>query len=108
APHDVESITVVGGTGATQLLSEPLELKRRPKLAIDGKYSIPFTSAVMMVKGNVTLRDYTEDGLRDPEVLAMADKVSYRLDPAAELPIGGYSSLSLPTVEIRTRAGKLY
>ncbi len=108
APQDVESITVAGGTGATQLLSEPLELKRRPRLAIDGKYSIPFTSAVMMVKGNVTLRDYTEEGLRDPEVLAMADKVSYRLDPDAVLPVGGYSSLSLPTVEIRTRAGKLY
>jgi 2-methylcitrate dehydratase PrpD len=108
APERVESITVIGGTGATQLLSEPLERKRRPKLAIDGKFSIPFTSAVMMVKGNVTLRDYTEEGLRDPEVLAMADKVTYRIDPDAELPVGGYSSLSRPTVEVRTRDGKHY
>ena len=45
---------------------------------IDGKYSIPFTTAVMMAKGNVTLRDYTDEGLRDPAVLAMADSVSYR------------------------------
>lgn len=105
---DVESITVVGGTGATQLLSEPLARKRRPELAIDGKFSIPFTSAVMMVKGNVTLRDYTKAGLRDPDVLAMADKVSYRLDPGAQPPIGGYSSLSRPTVEIRTTGGALY
>lgn len=107
-PDDVEAMTVIGGTGATQLLSEPLELKRRPRLAIDGKYSIPFTSAVMMVKGNVTLRDYTEEGLRDPAVLAMADKVSYRLDPNAELPVGGHSALSRPTVEIRTRQGAVY
>lgn len=61
-PDDVESITVIGGTGATRLLSEPIELKRRPQLSIDGKYSIPFTTAVMMVRGNVTLRDYTEEG----------------------------------------------
>ena len=108
APADVESITVTGGTGATQLLSEPLELKRRPKLAVDGKYSIPFTSAVMMVKGNVTLRDYTDEGLRDPAVLAMADKVSYRLDPDSRLPVGGHSALSRPTVEIRTRDGTVY
>lgn len=107
-PDDVASITVAGGTGATQLLSEPLERKRRPKLAIDGKFSIPFTSAVMMVKGNVTLRDYTDEGLRDPQVLAMADKVSYRLDPNAELSVGGYSSLSRPTVEIRTKGDALY
>jgi 2-methylcitrate dehydratase PrpD len=108
APEDVVRITIVGGTGATQLLSEPLEKKRRPKLSIDGKFSIPFTSAVMMVKGNVTLRDYTDEGLRDPQVLAMADRVSYRLDPSAELPVGGYSSLSRPTVEIEMKDGRRY
>jgi 2-methylcitrate dehydratase PrpD len=107
-PEHVASITVIGGTGATQLLSEPIEQKRRPKLAIDGKFSIPFTSAVMMVKGNVTLRDYTEEGLRDPVVLAMADKVAYRIDPHAKLQVGGYSSLSRPTVEICTTDGRKY
>jgi 2-methylcitrate dehydratase PrpD len=107
APEDVEAITVVGGTGATQLLSEPLEKKRRPQLAIDGKYSIPFTSAVMMVKGNVTLRDYTDEGLRDPAVLAMADRVSYRTDADAALPVGGHSALSRPTVEIRLKDARV-
>jgi len=107
SPEDVEAITVIGGTGATQLLSEPIEMKRRPQLSIDGKYSIPFTTAVMMVRGNVTLRDYTADGLRDPAVLAMADRVGYRADPDAALPIGGQSALSRPTVEIRTREGRI-
>ena len=107
-PEDVETITVIGGTGATQLLSEPIELKRRPQLSIDGKYSIPFTTAVMMVRGNVTLRDYTEEGLRDPAVLAMADRVGYRADPDAALPVGGQSALSRPRVEIRTRDGRVF
>ncbi len=106
-PEDVEAITVVGGTGATQLLSEPLDLKRRPKLGIDGKYSIPFTTAVMMVKGNVTLSDYTDEGLRDARVLAMADKVSYRADKDAALPAGGNSTVSRPTVEIRLKGGRV-
>ncbi len=107
-PDEVEAITIVGGSGATRLLSEPLELKRRPQLSIDGKYSIPFTSAVMMVKGNVTLRDYTDEGLRDPAVLAMADKVSYRDDPSGELPVGGHSALSRPSVEVRMKDGRVY
>jgi 2-methylcitrate dehydratase PrpD len=107
-PEDVETITVIGGTGATRLLSEPIELKRRPQFSIDGKYSIPFTTAVMMVRGNVCLRDYTEEGLRDPAVLAMADRVGYRADPDAILPIGGQSALSRPTVEIRTRDGRVF
>jgi 2-methylcitrate dehydratase PrpD len=107
-PEDVETITVIGGTGATRLLSEPIELKRQPQLSIDGKYSIPFTTAVMMVRGNVTLRDYTEAGLRDPAVLAMADRVGYRADPDAALPMGGQSALSRPTVELRTREGRVF
>jgi 2-methylcitrate dehydratase PrpD len=107
-PEDVEAITVIGGTRATQLLSEPLERKRRPQQSIDGKYSIPFTTAVMMLKGNVTLMDYTEQGLHDPAVLAMADRVSYRAEASFPEVAGGSSSVSRPTVEIRTRGGKVH
>jgi 2-methylcitrate dehydratase PrpD len=106
-PEDIASITVVGGTGGTQLLSEPLELKRRPKVSIDGKYSIPFTTAVMMAKGNVTLRDYTPEGLRDPRVLAMADRVSYRPVAEAQRGRGGSADVSKTSVEIVTKDGKV-
>ena len=107
-PQDIESVTVIGGTGGTQQLCEPLELKRRPKLSVDGKFSIPFTTAVMLVKGNVTLRDYTDEGLRDPAVLAMADRISYRAVPGAEKSKGGSSSASIgkTTLEIRTKDGR--
>ncbi len=107
-PADVESITIVGGTGGTQQLCEPLERKRRPQTSIDGKFSIPFTTAVMMAKGNVTLRDYTAAGLTDPAVLAMADRISYR--PGTE-PItgkGGSSDVSRTAVEIVTKDGRRF
>ena len=107
-PEDVESITIIGGTGGTQLLCEPLAKKRRPQVSIDGKYSIPFTTGVMMARGNVTLRDYTDEGLRDPAALAMADKVSYRAVPGAIMERGGSSgSIGNVTVEIVTRDGRL-
>lgn len=107
-PDDVESITIIGGTGGTQLLCEPLDKKRRPQVSIDGKYSIPFTTGVMMARGNVTLRDYTDEGLRDPAALAMADKVSYRAVPGAIMERGGSSgSIGNVTVEIVTRDGRL-
>ena len=106
-PADVEAITVIGGTGGARLLSEPLEAKRRPQLAIDGKFSIPFTTAVMMTHGNVQLRDYTDAALRDPAVLAMADRVSWRADPDATVPVGGESALSRPTVDIKLRDGRV-
>jgi 2-methylcitrate dehydratase PrpD len=105
-PAEVEAITVIGGTGGAQLLSEPIEAKRRPQLSIDGKFSIPFTTAIMMTHGNVQLRDYTDAALRDPAVLAMADRVSWRADPSAAVPVGGESALSRPTVEIRLIDGR--
>ena len=107
-PEDIESIAIVGGTGGTQLLCEPLDKKRRPLSSIDGKYSIPFTTGVMMARGNVTLHDYTREGLRDPAALAMADKVSYRALPGAKIERGGSSgSIGNVTVEIKTKDGRL-
>lgn len=106
---DVESIAIIGGTGGTKLLCEPLDSKRRPQVSIDGKYSIPFTTAVMMVKGNVTLRDYTNEGLRDAAVLSMADRVSYRERTDAGPPRGSSSKASIgkTAVEITTRDGRV-
>jgi len=100
-PDDVQHITIIGGHQNTQQLSEPLENKRRPKIAIDGKFSIPFTTAVMMAKGNVTLRDYTEEGLNDPRVLAMADRVSYRPVVASE------ERTEFPEVEVKMSDGRV-
>jgi 2-methylcitrate dehydratase PrpD len=106
--EDVERLTIIGGNLATQQLCEPIERKRRPQTSIDGKFSIPFTSAVMMVHGNVRLRDYTPEGLRDPAVLAMADRVDYRPEQMKSVHAAGdYSSASKPTVEIHTRDGKV-
>lgn len=107
-PEDIESITIVGGTGGTRLLCEPIELKRRPKVSIDGKYSIPFTTAIMAAKGNVTLRAYTDNGLQDPVVLAMADRVSYRPADKAVTGRGGSADISSTSVEVVTRDGRSF
>lgn len=107
-PEDIESITIVGGTGGTQQLCEPLAAKRRPRVSIDGKFSIPFTTAVMAAKGNVTLRDYTEAGLRDPAVLAMADRVSYRPGSQPVTGKGGSQDVSKTAVEIVTKDGRRF
>jgi 2-methylcitrate dehydratase PrpD len=106
-PADVDTLTIVGGTGATKLLSEPVAQKRRPQLSIDAKFSIPFTSAIAMVHGNVALKHFTDEALRDPAVLNMADRVSYREETNREVQFGGDSATSRPTVEIRTVDGRM-
>jgi 2-methylcitrate dehydratase PrpD len=106
APEDIDSITIVGGTGGVRMLCEPLDTKRRPKLAIAAKHSIPFTAAVMALRGNVTLQDYTEAALNDPAVLAMADRVFYRPAEGAAAVRGDGPSTSAPSVEIVTKDGR--
>lgn len=101
-PEDVKEMVVVGGDLSTAFLSEPIKSKRHPKSGIDAKYSIPFTAAVAMVKGNVILRAYTEEGLNDREVLAMAQRVRYQPIPQEE------KTSYIPTVEVHTQNGKLY
>jgi 2-methylcitrate dehydratase PrpD len=101
-PGDVEEVVIIGGDMHTQLLSEPLELKRKPKISMDAKYSIPFTSAVALTRGNVTLKDYTDAGLNDREVLVMAQKVRHQVVPQEQ------KTSLIPVVEIHTRDGKVF
>jgi 2-methylcitrate dehydratase PrpD len=104
--EDIDSITVVGGTGGIRMLCEPLDLKRRPPLAIAAKHSIPFTAAIMALRGNVSLHDYTEEALKDPAVLDMADRVFYRPAEGAVALRGDGPATSAPSVEIVTRDGR--
>lgn len=75
APEDIAEV-VVGGVDSDSLW-EPLPGKRRPRTGIDAKFSAPFTAAVALQKGTVSLGDYTEAGLDDPDVLALAQRVTY-------------------------------
>lgn len=63
-----------------QMLCEPLEGKLNPTTAIDAKFSIPYVVASAAVHGKVELANFTPEQLRNPDVLAMARKVSYTVD----------------------------
>jgi 2-methylcitrate dehydratase PrpD len=64
------------------VLCEPPEQKRRPKTAIDAKFSIPFTVALALARGNVGLNDFSQASLSDPKLHALADKVHHTVEPA--------------------------
>ena len=57
------------------MLLEPLARKAAPKVAIDAKFSIPFTAALALSRGRVGLDDFDAAALADPQVLALAAKV---------------------------------
>ena len=74
------------------LMCRPLDARRAPATLADAKFSLPFLVAVAAVRGGVRVADFSANGVRDPEVLAVANKIVPVPDPALdwklELPPG--------------------
>jgi 2-methylcitrate dehydratase PrpD len=63
---------------------EPLEVRRRPDNPAAAANSIPFCVAKSLVHGNVTLADFTLQGLKDAPTLEVSERTSYLLDDAVK------------------------
>ena len=68
----------------TRALTEPRERKYNPTSVVDAQFSAPFAAAVAIVKRRAFVDEYSETGIRDPEVLKMAQRVRWEVDPEAE------------------------
>lgn len=78
---------------------EPIAGRRHPANAAAAANSIPFGIAKALVNGNVTLSDFSAEGLQQPGALAIADRTGYTLDEA----LGGSA-----VIEVTTKAGERY
>lgn len=88
AVHDmdwnrVENIHVVTSV-RNRMLMEPLNIRRRPESSIVAKFSIPYTGALALLNGTVTLADFEESRLKDPRVLELASRFTYEVNPSWE------------------------
>ena len=90
----------------TRMLIDPLPRKQAPAVAIDAKFSIPFTIALAAVRGHVTLDDFDAASLADPQVLAMAALVSPTEDDAPGWPAGSGGFLSVELKNGETLRGE--
>ena len=86
APEGVVSIECETAEGIVHRLWEPLEGKRRPPNGYAAKFSIPYCVAYGLVRGPVGLEAFGEETVRDAALVALAQKVSYRVDPANPYP----------------------
>lgn len=59
------------------MLFEPREQRCNPESSIIGKFSIPFTAATAILKGNVDLDSFSYERLHDPEIRALASRFDY-------------------------------
>jgi len=106
ASKSIDIITVGVTKQAYEILCDPLETKRNPRVVVDAQFSIPYTVATALVKKKVFIEDFTEESLRDPEILEIARKVNPMIYP--EIERGWSREISPAKVEIKTKNGKTY
>ena len=81
---DVEKIVTKVGDFTMRSLCILSDRKYRPQTHVDAQFSLPYTVGVAIVRGRTGVAEFKGDTLKDPEVLALTDKVTWELDPAAE------------------------
>ncbi|MFQ5343068.1 MAG: MmgE/PrpD family protein [Anaerolineae bacterium] len=77
---DVKEISVYTGQGSYSVLSTPLEIKSRPRNAVDSQFSIPWSVAVAVARGRVTMADFIEEAIESREILDVSEKIRVELD----------------------------
>lgn len=85
-PADVASIRALVTPHAQRIVCEPVAMRRRPANSYAAKFSIQYAVACSLARGRFGSRELEPDVLNDPEILALADKVEYELDPKSGNP----------------------
>jgi 2-methylcitrate dehydratase PrpD len=103
-PDDVAEVTVRLSPNDYSLLGEPVEKKQNPKNIIESQFSICWGMASAIVYGEVGIRNFTEEALRDTRVQEMARRVF----PKPEIELARGLGFTPAIVEIITKDGMVY
>jgi len=78
----IEGITANLSKSTKELLCDPLDVKRNPVTTVDAQFSIPWSVAAALVRGRVGVDEFTQEAIKDPSVLAVANRVQPNIDPS--------------------------
>jgi len=85
-PQQVETIKTMVAEPAIPVICEPLASKRRPDSSYAAQFSLPYTIACCLTRGKFGLPDLEAASYTDPALRALAQKVSYEIDPNPGFP----------------------
>lgn len=93
----VREIVVRGGQAAYGMSTG--EVKRSPRTIVDAQFSVPWAVATALVKGKVTLEDFTVEGIKQRDIIKLARKVTAQLDPSMDRHGVGPGRVTLVTTD---------
>jgi len=103
---NIEEISCKVGEKTYRTLCEPFERKQKPETVVDAQFSLPYTIACALVKGDVTITDFSEEAIKDPIVLMVAKKVKPFIEPTMEKE--EQNAIGPVVLEITTKDKRIY
>jgi 2-methylcitrate dehydratase PrpD len=103
---DIEKITVRVNQQGYNFVCIPESKAYHPRTVPEAQFSLPYTVITAFLKGQVSLRDFSEEVIRNPEVQRLTSKVECAVDEELERTFPGRVSPAI--VEIRSKEGKVY
>jgi 2-methylcitrate dehydratase PrpD len=85
-PEQIEEVLVWVPQAGVSLVLEPAASKVAPRSEYEAKFSLQFSTAAMLVHGQVGVRSYSDEAIADPRVLELARKVRYETREYASYP----------------------
>ncbi len=85
-PEQIEEVLVWVPEAGVSLVLEPAASKAAPRSEYEAKFSLQFSTAAMLVHGQVGVRSYSDEAIADPRVLELARKVRYETREYASYP----------------------
>ena len=102
----IKSIKAKVGEGTVHRLWEPRAEKNNPSTPYSAKFSVPYCVGVALVKGGAGLEEFTEINIKNPEILKIANLMTYEIDPNDEYPKNYTGTLIVETVDGKTIEAK--
>lgn len=83
-PDDIKEVLVKCSDWMIKALCQPAERKYLPLTVVDAQFSLPYVTAVSLVKKRASVPEFTDEAIKDPVVLDVAKKVRWEFDPECE------------------------
>lgn len=85
-PADIAKVRALLHPDTFHYVAEPPEMRRKPVSDYMAKFSVQYVTAACLVRGRFGFAELEPDALADPEILALAQRVSHDADPQSEFP----------------------
>ena len=104
---EIADVVVTVPEAGVSLVLEPADRKQAPRSEYEGKFSLQYSAASMLVRGHVAVGDFTDEAIADPEVLAVARKVRYETPLYPSYPQAFPGGIRITLASGETLAGDL-